>query len=122
MHIREGGFRKIQKVHFVQLARAVNGVQVCANGLRAGGVVTWSELSHWYEHICSYCILTVGDTPSTDDQVFVCQLGSVIEVRCGARITIGYAFALFNGYRCNWYRWLAETWTRSTNYRERPID
>ena len=33
-------------------------------------------------------ILTVGDTPSTDDQVFVCQLGSVIEVRCGARITI----------------------------------
>ena len=40
-------------------------------------------------------ILTVGDTPSTDDQVFVCQLGSVIEVRCGARITIGYVFALF---------------------------
>ena len=40
MHIREGGFRKIQKVHFVQLARAVNGVQVCANGHRAGG---WSH-------------------------------------------------------------------------------
>ena len=37
MRIREGGFRKIQKVHFVQLARAVNGVQVCANGHRAGG-------------------------------------------------------------------------------------
>ena len=40
MHIREGGFRKIQKVHFVQLARAVNGVQVCVNGHRAGG---WSH-------------------------------------------------------------------------------
>ena len=40
MHIREGGFRKIQKVHFVQLARAVNGVQVCANGHRARG---WSH-------------------------------------------------------------------------------
>ena len=25
-------------------------------------------------------ILTVGDTPSTDDQVFVCQLGSVVKV------------------------------------------
>ena len=49
-------------------------------------------------------ILTVGDTPSTDDQVFVCQLGSVIEVRCGARITISYSFVLFYGYRCNWYR------------------
>ena len=34
------GFRKIQKVHFVQLARAVNGVQVCANGHRARG---WSH-------------------------------------------------------------------------------
>ena len=33
-------------------------------------------------------ILTVGDTPSTDDQVFVCQLGSVIEVHFGARINI----------------------------------
>ena len=40
-------------------------------------------------------ILTVGDTSSTDDQVFVCQLGSVIEVRCGGRITINYVFALF---------------------------
>ena len=40
-------------------------------------------------------ILTVGDTSSTDDQVFVCQLSSVIEVRCGDRITIRYAFALF---------------------------
>ena len=40
MHIREGGFRKIQKVHFVQLAHAVNGVQVCANGHRARG---WSH-------------------------------------------------------------------------------
>ena len=49
-------------------------------------------------------ILTVGDTPSTDDQVFVCQLGSVIEVRCDDRITIRYLFALFYGYRCNWYR------------------
>ena len=37
MHIREGGFRKIQKVHFVQLARAVNGVQVCVKGHRAAG-------------------------------------------------------------------------------------
>ena len=40
MLIWEGGFKKIQKVHFVQLARAVNGVQVCANGHRAGG---WSH-------------------------------------------------------------------------------
>ena len=40
-------------------------------------------------------ILTVGDTPSTDDQVFVCQLGSVIEVRFGALITSSYLFALF---------------------------
>ena len=53
-------------------------------------------------------ILTVGDTPSTDDQVFVCQLGSVIEVHFGARITISYVFALFYGYRCNWYPWHAE--------------
>ena len=57
-------------------------------------VVPWSELSHWYEHIYML-ILTVGDTPSTDDQVFVCQLGSVIEVCCGARITISYVFAPF---------------------------
>ena len=40
-------------------------------------------------------ILTVGDTPSTDDQVFVCQLGSVIEVRFGARITISYFLRFF---------------------------
>ena len=44
MHIREGGFRKIQKVHFVQLAlaRAANGVQVCVKGHshRAAG---WSH-------------------------------------------------------------------------------
>ena len=67
-------------------------------------------------------ILTVGDTPSTDDQVFVCQLGSVIEVRCGARNTISYLFALFYGYRCNWYRWQRSTWPRSTNCCQRPID
>ena len=41
-------------------------------------------------------ILTVGDTPSTDDQVFVCQLGNVIEVRYVARITLKYLFALCN--------------------------
>ena len=40
-------------------------------------------------------ILTVGDTPSTDDQVFVCQVGCVIEVRYGAQFTIRYLFALF---------------------------
>ena len=50
-------------------------------------------------------ILTVGDTPSTDDQVFVCQLGSAIEVSFGARITTRYEFALFfYGFLCNWYR------------------
>ena len=66
-------------------------------------------------------ILTVGDTPSTDDQVFVCQLGSAIEDRCSARITISYVFALFYGYWCNWYRCQRSTWSRSTNCCQRPI-
>ena len=85
--------RKLQRdLYLEQSVRVLRALQVQYWYCMAG----WS-LGYSLEPLVRppVLILTVGDTPSTDDQVFVCQLGSVIEVCFGDRITIRYWFVFF---------------------------